>query len=135
VTATRSATPSTIFANTGYIYTVNIPAGDDIQHLSIFDVSGGPGAAQFRVIFNWLDSDFVGNDTTNPVQAVAPNFTVSVYVDVSGSPSLASSAGVHRSSGTSSNEFRTYGFSSKSVTVDVQLQDGSTTWFNANFTF
>ena len=135
VTVTRSMGPSTIISFDGYVYNVSIPSGDDIQHLSILDDHGGSGQTSFRIILTWNDSDFVGNISTAEFLPVAPNVTVSSYPDFGGSPQVSSQYGVIRRSGIGSNEIRIYGFSGRSITVDVQLQDGSTSWYCANLSF
>jgi hypothetical protein len=134
ITANRTG-PTTIISFTGWVYNINIPSGEDIQHITIFDKAGGPGQTTFRIIFTWSDTDFVGNILSTNVTAVAPNTTVSVYVDSGGSPLLNSSNGVIRVSGISSNEYRIYGFTGRSITVDFQLQDGSSTWYCVSCNF
>jgi hypothetical protein len=133
VTITRSL--GTIINFDGYIYNVNIPAGDDIQHMSLFDLHGGAGQASLRVVFTWNDSDFVGNISSANIIPVSPNVTSAVYVDNGGSPLVTTGNGPVRSSGGGSNEFQINGFSGKSITVDLQLQDGVSTWYVINFSF
>jgi hypothetical protein len=134
ISATRTG-PSTIINFNGYVYNITIPSGDDIQHISIFDKHGGSGQVSTRVKFTWIDSDFVGNISTTNIKPVAPNITVGVYVDNTGVPVVSAGNGTIRYSGISSNEFQMYGYTGKSITVDIQLQDGISTWYCLNFSF
>jgi hypothetical protein len=91
ITIARTGTFTTSGAD-GRIYTVTIPSGDDIYHLSLMDrqLSGGLGPA-VRFIFNWNDPDFVGNTDATNVVPVAPNVIISRYsFDGSGNPNFGS---------------------------------------------
>ncbi|MEX0595168.1 MAG: hypothetical protein WD512_01630, partial [Candidatus Paceibacterota bacterium] len=133
VTVIRSGPSPTGMGGNGYIYTVNIPAGDDIQHISIMDKANSTGNGQLRIIFNWNDTDFVGN-TSFPVIPVAPNVTLAAAYGSGTSPQIGDGFGSIRAS-TTGNEHRINNFGSRSITVSLLTQESLSSWILVNCNF
>lgn len=115
----------------GYTYTINIPSNDDIFHLTLVDLFPSGPVARFN--FEWQDTTFEGNVSSSTL--VKPTIILHTYGSGT-SPNVTTNTNQGRSPlDGNGNLISCYLATGRVLRVDIQMQDGGSTWFGVSFAF
>lgn len=134
ISVVRSGSSSVIINGfAGYTYTVTIPSDDDIFHMTLVDQSpSGEGQSVARFIFVWEDTTFEGN--VDEQTLVSPTVLLHQYGN-GAAPDYTVNTLQARTPNSGGNLVSCYNADSRTLIVDVQLQDVGGSWYGISFGF
>jgi hypothetical protein len=132
ITVTRG-TAISLFSDDGFPYTITIPSGDDIFHMTLVDrATSSLFNSVARFTFIWSDTDFEGN--VDEETLVIPTIMLHQYGNGT-TPDYSANTSQARSPNAGANVVSCYFADNRTLRVDIQLQDSGNTWYGIAFSF